>query len=297
MESTEDNSKYLIREAIRKIALGRSLERINMAPGGMSGIGTARLIHGYVAKIHDDQSDEEYARYGGTVDVGEYPDETASTEHIIHKGVLLTASSSSDESFVVVPTMFSDVTIALDAATKNAYVVNYSRAEIIGLTSRTKTIIGVTETEELDTSSDSSADYDELEATGNSSSTVYTPENAVTTVTDNDGNEAVITVGSDSIEQKTGNSSFLLTGDKVQEKVGSTTVTLQNGKVTLGDENASEPLVLGNQLAQLMLDFLTECSKITTVTMLGTMPVMNIPNFVSLTTKIRNFLSQTSFTK
>ena len=32
----------------------------------------------------------------------------------------------------------------------------------------------------------------------------------------------------------------------------------------LGDENASEPLVLGNELARLMLDFLTECSKIMT---------------------------------
>ena len=70
---TTDNSRYLIREAIRKIALGRGMERVAMAPGGMSGIGTARMVHGYVAKIHDDPSDEEFAEYGGTVDVGEYP--------------------------------------------------------------------------------------------------------------------------------------------------------------------------------------------------------------------------------
>ena len=30
-------NQLLIREAIRKIALGRSMERINLAPGGMSG--------------------------------------------------------------------------------------------------------------------------------------------------------------------------------------------------------------------------------------------------------------------
>ena len=59
----------MIQEAIRKIALGRSIERIEMAPGGMGGVGTARMIHGYVAKIHDDPSDEEFADYGGTVDV------------------------------------------------------------------------------------------------------------------------------------------------------------------------------------------------------------------------------------
>ena len=51
----------MIQEAIRKIALGRSIERIEMAPGGMGGVGTARMIPGYVAKIHDDPSDEEFA--------------------------------------------------------------------------------------------------------------------------------------------------------------------------------------------------------------------------------------------
>lgn len=75
-----DNQGRVIREAIRKIALGRSLERVAMSPGGMSGIGTARMVHGYVAKIHSDPNDEEFKEYGGTVDVGEFPDETASSE-------------------------------------------------------------------------------------------------------------------------------------------------------------------------------------------------------------------------
>ena len=83
---SDESNRLLIREAIRKIALGRSMERVAMAPGGMSGVGTARMVHGYVAKIHDDPSDEEFAEYGGTVDVGEYPDETASPEPVIHKG-------------------------------------------------------------------------------------------------------------------------------------------------------------------------------------------------------------------
>ena len=41
--SSDKSNQLLIREAIRKIALGRSMERINLAPGGMSGIGTARI--------------------------------------------------------------------------------------------------------------------------------------------------------------------------------------------------------------------------------------------------------------
>lgn len=92
--SSDKSNQLLIREAIRKIALGRSMERINLAPGGMSGIGTARMIHGYVAKIHDNPSDEEFSDYGGTIDVGEYPDETASAEPVIHKGVLLSAATN-----------------------------------------------------------------------------------------------------------------------------------------------------------------------------------------------------------
>ena len=78
--SADKSNQLLIREAIRKIALGRSMERIDLAPGGMSGIGTARMVHGYVAKIHDNPSDSEYSEYAGTIDVGEYPDETASSE-------------------------------------------------------------------------------------------------------------------------------------------------------------------------------------------------------------------------
>lgn len=58
--SSDKSNQLLIREAIRKIALGRSMERINLAPGGMSGIGTARMIHGYVAKIHDNPSTRSF---------------------------------------------------------------------------------------------------------------------------------------------------------------------------------------------------------------------------------------------
>ena len=57
--SADNSHQLVIREAIRKIALGRSMERVNMAPGGMSGVGTARMIHGYVAKVHDDPADSE----------------------------------------------------------------------------------------------------------------------------------------------------------------------------------------------------------------------------------------------
>ena len=295
--SSDKSNQLLIREAIRKIALGRSMERINLAPGGMSGIGTARMIHGYVAKIHDDPSDEEFSDYGGTIDVGEYPDETASAEPVIHKGVLLSAATNSEGGFLIVPALFSDVTIFMDAATRYAYVVNFSHVDILRLNARTETVIGVTEMEELEPESDSSPDYDELEATGNETSTRYTPTAVTTTVRNDKDKEATTVIDAESITHTVDKSEVRQTADKVVQKVNSTTVAVADNKVTLGDENATEPLVLGNELARLMLDFLTECSKIMTPTLMGTMSPINMPNFISLTSRIQNFLSKTSYTK
>ena len=297
METTSNSSRQTIAEAIRKIALGRSMERIDMAPGGTSGIGTARMIHGYVAKVHDDPGDGEYKEYAGTIDVGEFPDETASSRPVIHKGVLLAGLKDNSGGFLIIPTLFSDVTIVTDAATKYAYVLNYSHAKVIQLSSHTETAIGVTETEELDAEDNDSPDYNELEKTGNESSTRYTAEKVVTTVKNKDGKEAARTIEPELIRTQVDKSEVTQTTDKIQQKVGSTTVTLADQKVVLGDENATEPLVLGNQLAQLMLEFITECSRITTPTLMGTMPAVNVPNFASLTSKIQTFLSKTSYTK
>lgn len=292
-----DNQGRVIREAIRKIALGRSLERAAMSPGGMSGIGTARMVHGYVAKIHSDPNDEEFKEYGGTVDVGEFPDETASSEPVIHKGVLLAGARNNEGGFLIVPTLFSDVTVFMDAATRYAYIVNYSHADVIQLRAHTETSVGVWETGELDIESEGSPDYDELETTGNESSTRYTAEDAVTTVRNESGKEAVVCVKAEEIVHQVEQSEVKQTTDKIIQKVNGTTITVTDRKVALGDENATEPLVLGNELAQLMLDFLTECSRISTPTLMGTMPAVNFPNFTTLTSKIQKFLSKISYTQ
>ncbi len=287
------NSQTVIREAIRKIALGRSAERVAMSPTGVGGVGTARMIHGYVAKINDDPSDE----YCGTVDVGEYPDETASSEPIIHKGVLLAGAQDNSGGFLIIPTLFSDVTIVCDAATKNSYIVNFSHADFIQLHSHKEVVIGVVETEEVDPSDENSPDYNELEPTGNEATTKYSPEGISTSVKNDSDKEATIEMDAESITHTVDKSIISQTADKVQQDVNGTTITLTEQKVALGDENATEPLVLGNELAQLMLDFITECSKIMTPTMMGTMAPINFANFTALSSKIQNFLSKTSYTK
>ncbi len=286
------NSQRMISEAIRKIALGRSIDRVNMASCGTAGVGTARMIHGYVAKINND--DDQYL---GTIDVGEFPDETASSEPIIHRGVLLSGLKDNSGGFLIIPTLFSDVTIVTDAATRHSYVLNFSHADFIQILSHKESMIGASETEELDPEDNDSPDYDKLEKTGNESSTRYTPKEIRTVVKNSNDKQAEITVMSESITQKVDKSEVSQTADKLKQDVNGTSVTVADKKVTIGEENATEPLVLGNQLAQLMLEFLTECSKITTTTLLGTMPALNIPNFASLTSKIQNFLSKTAYTK
>jgi hypothetical protein len=291
------NSRRMIREAIRKIALGRSMERVDMSAAGTGGVGTARLIHGYVAKIHDDPSDEEFADYGGTIDVGEFAEETASVEPVIHKGVLLSGVKGNSGGFLIVPTLFSDVTIISDAATRYMYVVNYSHADIVQINAHGEVSIGVAQTEELDSESNDSPDYDELEKTGNETLTKYTATGIETKVKNRDGKEASLLMEPEKINSKVDKSEITQSADKIEQKVGGTSVTVQDKKITIGEAAATEPLVLGNQLAQLMMDFLTECTKIMTPTLMGTMPAVNAPNFAPLMSKIQKFLSQTAFTK
>ena len=162
---------------------------------------------------------------------------------------------------------------------------------------RKETVVGVTEMEELDPESDSAPDYDELEATGNTAFTRYTPTTVTAIVRNKKGKEASTGIEAESITHVVDKSEVRQTTDKIIQKVNSTTVTVSDNKVALGDENATEPLVLGNELAGLMLDFLTECSKVMTPTLMGTMSPVNFPNFISLTSRIQRFLSKTSYTK
>lgn len=290
-------SQLMIKEAIRKIALGHSIHRVDMSPTGTGGVGTARMIHGYVAKIHDDPSDEEFGEYGGTIDVGEFPDETASTEHIIHKGVLLAGAQDNSGGFLIIPTLFSDVTIVSDAATRYMYVLNFSHADVIQLQAHNEVTVGVTQTEELDPQSNDSPDYDRLEPTGNESKTTYTATAIDTVVKDENDKKVTVHIDPENINQVVDKTQVNISADKAETKVGGQALTVTEQKITIGAEDATEPLVLGQQLAQLMMDFLTECTKIMTPTLMGTMPAVNAPNFAPLMSKIQKFLSQKAFTK
>ena len=298
MDNKSSQNNKLIIEAIRKIALGRSYERAAMSPTGTGGVGTARLIHGYVAKVHDDPDDPEFNEYAGTIDVGEFPDETASPEQIIHKGVMLSGIKDNANGFLIVPTLFSDVTIISDAATKYMYVVNYSHAKIMQLDSHQETSIGVTETEELNPEDNDSPDYDALEKTGKQTQTRYTPDSIVQTVkNESEGNSSSTTSTPTSITHSVKDSEHKITNSGIESKVGNVSVAISENGVLLGSNDADEPLVLGNQLATLMDDFISAVADIKVPTMMGTMPIINMAQVIALKTKIALFKSQISYTK
>ena len=89
-------------------------------------------------------------------------------------------------------------------------------------------------------------------------------------------------VGKEQIKESVGNS---------YEKLDNSGVTIEGQQIFIG-EGATEPAVLGTQLVNLMVEFITECSKITTPTMLGTMPIVNLANFIPFLAKCNSFLSQ-----
>jgi hypothetical protein len=177
------------------------------------------------------------------------------------------------------------------------YVLNFSHADVIQLQSHTEVTVGVTETEELDAESNDSPDYDELEPTGNETKTTYTATTVDTLAKDDGGKEASVHIDPENINQTVDKSEINQSADKIEHKVGGMAVTVTEQKTTIGAEDASEPLVLGQQLAMLMQEFITECTKIMTPTLMGTMPAVNAPNFAPLLSKIQKFLSQKAFTK
>lgn len=153
-----------------------------MAKNGMvSSDGAVRgtkKIFGYVCAIHEDGD------LAGTIDVQEFnyePDEyqVMGTGH--HKGVLLSAIQDNKDGIQIIPMMYSEVVIVQNPTDGCEYVLMYSHARHIRMTSSSlnnlddgKIEIGVTEVEGfVETDDGLDKDYNELEPTKNKTSTTY----------------------------------------------------------------------------------------------------------------------------
>lgn len=289
--------------AIRRIALHGVVDPDSGAVFG------AKRITGYVAKINDNK----------TVDVQEYLDveeTSAGVQEGYHEGVWLSALESNLNGYLIVPKLYSEVVIAKDPVTQTEYVVMYSHVNIIQLESSETVTVGVVEREELNLDDESSPDVDELEATGLSGKTTYTKEEVLTEVIDEDGSKnAAIDMKSNSIDLSVSDgdestmhmdkSKIVLERGKSKTTLEDKANTMENGeemvKVTgstvyLGSDSGTSHAVLGEELADILMDILGYCSDIKTTTMLGPQPVLppTIVQFIALKTKISVWKSTVS---
>lgn len=281
-----------IYEAIRQIALHKLVNPKNNV------IKNTSRISGYVTKIHTDENDELY----GTVDVQEYNDSLANNQAKdeglpvgLHEGVFLSAIQNNDNGLITIPYLNSDVVIATDPDTLKEYVVAYSHADTVQIDTHTKTIIGVTETKEFEESEDS-PDVDQLEKTGLHAHTEYTKEHAKTEVAKSDKNEekSIFEVTADQIKAQHDKAQIVLDAKEILAKYNAKEIVINDKGVYLGSEKATEPAVLGNQLATILIDWLGALSSMLTPTMMGPQPPANVAKFVALQSKINSYKAATS---
>lgn len=281
-----------IYEAIRQIALHKLVNPKNNV------IKNTSRISGYVTKIHTDENDELY----GTVDVQEYNDSLANNQAKdeglpvgLHEGVFLSAIQNNDNGLITIPYLNSDVVIATDPDTLKEYVVAYSHADTVQIDTHTKTIIGVTETKEFEESEDS-PDVDQLEKTGLHAHTEYTKEHAKTEVAKSDRNEekSIFEVTADQIKALHDKAQIVLDAKEILAKYDAKEIVINDKGVYLGSGKATEPAVLGNQLATILIDWLGALSSMLTPTMMGPQPPANVAKFVALQSKINSYKAATS---
>lgn len=299
----------LIKKAIQRIALQG---HINQSTGVWN---DSVRVTGYVAKVHDDESDELF----GTVDVQEYNTQSFVQEENdvqlgYHEGVYLSALQNNKEGYLIIPKLFSEVTIAMDPESRKEYVVMFSHVDLIQLDSHDMISVGVREREEFDDDEDGD-DVDQLPLTGIETNTTYTKDsittsviadkdgkNTVTQVMDGDG--MVTTIGDDKSIQTMTQDEIVLEHDKAKMtlddsqaklEMGQSSVTVKDGTTYVGSENGVDDAVLGQQLASILSELVGYLGQMMTPTMMGPQPPANVlSSFISLKAKIQTFASKHS---
>lgn len=277
----------VIYEAIRQIAFHKLVNpRTNV-------VKNTNKISGYVVKVHTDPGDE----LCGTVDVQEYLSDLSEKQSLdndiavgLHEGVYLSAIQNNENGLVIIPYLYSDVVITTDPETLREYVIQYSNADTVQIDAHNKVVIGVTETKEFEENEDS-PDVDELEKTGLYARTTYTPTSALMEVAkgESDADKSNIEVTADQIVAKHEKSQLLLDAQQLLAKYDAKEIVIKSDGVYVGKGGASEPAVLGNQLATLLVDWLGALSQMMTPTMMGPQPPANVAQFVSLQAKVNSY--------
>lgn len=191
-----------------------------------------------------------------------------------------------------------------------------------------KVIVGVTETKEFEENEDS-PDVDELEKTGLHAHTTYTPTSILaevakgegeseksrveitadqisanhdkasvlmdgTQISSQFGDKSQIILDDDQVQTKHDKAQLLLDAQQLLAKYDAKEIIIKSDGVYVGSGSANEPAILGNQLATLLIDWLSALSQMMTPTMMGPQPPANLAQFVSLQAKVNSYKASTS---
>lgn len=291
------SSNQTIREAIRKIAW-RNM--VNKTTGAVNGTGK---ITGYVAKINTE------GELAGTIDVQEYItlpiDDTGDLKMGYHEGVYLSAIQNNDSGYVIVPKMYSEVIVSQDPDSGVEYVSMFSHVDAIQLDSHESVTVEVKEREEFDEKNEDAPDVQDLKETGVMSKTMYLKNSIVSEVHNKkdsnmssvtltgekftaniDDEKSLFEINKEQIHSKRDNAETFVKGDKITNKVGSSSVIIEDGIVHLGSDSGTDNAVLGKELATVLSDFLGYMGQMMTTTMLGAQPPINMASFIALKAKV-----------
>lgn len=307
---TDLSANEAIYDSIRAIAYHRL---VNAKTGAVK---NTSKTSGFVVKIHDSEDDDLF----GTVDVQEYTSSSEANRQAadsglpvgLHEGVYLSALRDNSSGMVVVPYLHSDVVIATDPETLREYVIQYSHAKTVQLDAHETVTVGVTETEEYEESEDS-PDVEDLNKTGLHAHTTYTKDTATTEVSkgDKSSETSSVCVTPDDVTATHDKASVVLDGDKVSAsfkddsqvlldarrllaKYGAKEIVINSGGVYVGSGSATEPAVLGNQLATLLVEWLGALSQVITPTLIGPQPPANVAKFSALMAKVSSYRAATA---
>lgn len=185
--------------------------------------GTQKII-GYVCAINEE------GELAGTVDVQEYnyePDEYQNEGTRHHQGVLLSAIQDNTEGVLIVPMLFSEVAIIQNPTDGHEYVIMYSHAKRIQWKAHEDIEIGVTEVEDFVQTDDGlEKDFDELEPTGNKTSTHYNSLSIIDKVVSKDDEQGFT-------EEKTASHKVITVGDTKITIDGQNVTIETSGKVSV----------------------------------------------------------------
>ncbi len=285
-EISDIEANDLIAKSIKRIALKGIVDH-------KGNVKDAKMVQGYVKAVHDDPSDDLY----GTVDVQEYgtgfTQQEIDMEAGLHRGVRISSLQDNSNGTFAMPLLHSAVTVAIDPGTLDEYVLAYSHTSTHQIQAHEKVKIGVVETQPYN--EDDNYRFFEVPETGQFSETVYTSTSVETKAknsNDNDGSSLL--VDGDKVQAVHKDASLLVDAQKLRAAFGSEEIIINKDGVFLGDGSATESAVLGQQLAQLMLDWLDALTQVKTMTQGGPQPFINLAKFVALKTKVSQFKANTT---